>query len=633
MYKYRTFSVVFISFLLLNIMLPFGVEGCKDLMACGESTEGDYNLLLKVRDPSRAGLQVLCIVPEGYEYTYHYPWTGKSMNSIAQHKYIGVASKDDVIPNIVKAGMALTRTGLAFGDADSNSNWVNPTKNAWDDFDWIRYACEKADDIDEAVSLLTEDAVDKMHATGVSENLFIVGPTGGYIIEADAFRYDIKKINDGVGIMSNYPKELWKTQIHKRLPIAPSFDLEKESYIQKGEVLRLNSLFGVKIVNIDEDSVVVRQVPFFKFIYKTIKIVGNKVEIKLGERETVGDYSVELLNISGKQAKIRLCYKFKAWEDEMIKHVNSKYGAITVKDMINWSRLRSKDLDGLRPMCEDRYEDEAVAIYKIPGENYEVLSSGWFSANLACSSIYVPFHICDNDIFDPYETGDAAALSLELFNIYGADNLTCFSSAEEVFIYETDVLEEIATKLIGGEEDVSEFLTIFDTNVQLQAWLTEQIWIEINKIHDQNDKEKIIDLIDGIWEKNYSTSLDIMEHALSDLKNISGTSTIAQIIENITLSICGSRIDEATAIGRIDSEFKEEYEEGKQLINQGEYELGFNCLQNTFEHNDRSMKGLPSTDMNNREFEGRWEMVLPPYVLIVLLATAVIVIFLKRRAD
>ena len=205
-------------------MLPFGVEGCKDLMACGESTEGDYNLLLKVRDPSRAGLQVLCIVPEGYEYTYHYPWTGKTMNSIIQHKYIGVASKDDVIPNIVKAGMTLTHTGLAFGDADSNSNWINPTKNAWDDFDWIRYACEKADDIDEAVSLLTEDAVDKMHATGVSENLFIVGPTGGYIIEADAFRYDIKKIDDGVWIMSNYPKELWKTQIHKRLPIAPSFD-------------------------------------------------------------------------------------------------------------------------------------------------------------------------------------------------------------------------------------------------------------------------------------------------------------------------------------------------------------------------------------------------------------------------
>ena len=142
-----------------------------------------------------------------------------------------------------------------------------------------------------------------------------------------------------------------------------------------------------------------------------------------------------------------------------------------------------------------------------------------------------------------------------------------------------------------------------------------------------------MDLIEGIWEKNYSTSLDIMEHTLSDLKNISGTSTIAQIIENITISICGSRIDEAMVIGRIGPEFEEEYEKGKQFIDQGEYELGFNCLQNTYEHSNGVMKRVPSTDMNNKEFKGRWELVLPPYVLIVLLIAAIIVLFLKRRAD
>ena len=49
---------------------------CKDIIACGDATAGDYNLLLKVRDPSRPGLQVLCIIPVGYEYTYRNPWNG-----------------------------------------------------------------------------------------------------------------------------------------------------------------------------------------------------------------------------------------------------------------------------------------------------------------------------------------------------------------------------------------------------------------------------------------------------------------------------------------------------------------------------------------------------------------------------
>ncbi|MCJ2534411.1 MAG: hypothetical protein LN364_04180, partial [Candidatus Thermoplasmatota archaeon] len=217
------------------------------------------NLLMKVRDPSRPGPQVLCIVPEGYKYSYHHPWTGKTLQFTVQHKFIGVATNDDIIPNIVKAGMSLNDVGIAFGDADTNSNWKNPTKNAWDDFDWIRYACEKADDEDEAVKLLTEDLVDAMHASGVSENLFVVGPKKAFLVEADAFHYVIKEVDDLL-VMSNYPKELWKTQRHKKLPIASSFDIEKEQYVRQGRVIRLNSLYGVKIVEIGEDYVVARQI-------------------------------------------------------------------------------------------------------------------------------------------------------------------------------------------------------------------------------------------------------------------------------------------------------------------------------------------------------------------------------------
>ena len=193
----RIISVVFILLLVSNIVLSVNVTACKDVIACGDATAGDYNLLLKVRDPSRTGFQVLCIVPEGYEYTYHHPWTGKTMDFKVWHKFIGVVTKGDTIPNIVKAGMSFSNSGIAFGDADTGSNWINPTRHAWDDFDWMRYACEKADDEDEAVELMTKDVVDEMHASGVSENLFIVGPRKGYVVEADAFNYEVKEITDG----------------------------------------------------------------------------------------------------------------------------------------------------------------------------------------------------------------------------------------------------------------------------------------------------------------------------------------------------------------------------------------------------------------------------------------------------
>ena len=128
MNKWRLISLIFVIFLFSNFLISCNVKACKNIVACGDATEGNYNLLLKVRDPSRPGLQVLCIVPEGYEYNYHRPWTGKSMSFKTDHKYIGVATKGDIIPNIVKAGMSLSDVGISYGDADTGSNWINPTK-------------------------------------------------------------------------------------------------------------------------------------------------------------------------------------------------------------------------------------------------------------------------------------------------------------------------------------------------------------------------------------------------------------------------------------------------------------------------------------------------------------------------
>ncbi|MCK5301422.1 MAG: hypothetical protein KAJ21_05910, partial [Thermoplasmatales archaeon] len=76
----------------LPILISSPVLGCKDILACGDSTGGDYNLLLKVRDPSRPGLQVLCIVPQDYEYEFYHPWTGEKIFFKVENKYFGITS-------------------------------------------------------------------------------------------------------------------------------------------------------------------------------------------------------------------------------------------------------------------------------------------------------------------------------------------------------------------------------------------------------------------------------------------------------------------------------------------------------------------------------------------------------------
>lgn len=166
---------------------------CKDVIVMGDATAGDFNILMKVRDPSRPGPQVLCMVYPGYRYRYHLPnFKGNEKEYVVDHKFIGVVTKGDAPPNIIKAGIALSDAGIAYGDADSPSYWINPLRTSWDDFDWIRYACQSADDEDEAIDLLKE--VVDMHAPGVSENLFVVGPRKAYVMEGDVVRYSIKEI-------------------------------------------------------------------------------------------------------------------------------------------------------------------------------------------------------------------------------------------------------------------------------------------------------------------------------------------------------------------------------------------------------------------------------------------------------
>lgn len=630
MNKCRVVSFIFALILFSNILLVYNVEACKDIVACGDATEGDYNLLLKVRDPSRPGLQVLCIVPEGYEYIYHYPWTGKPLDSKVTQKFIGVASQNDIIPNIVKAGMALSEAGISYGDADTNSRWVNPTKNAWDDFDWMRYACEKAETEDQAVSLLTTDAVKKMHATGVSENLFVVGPKKGIVIEADAFRYKVKEITNGIHVMSNYPKELWKTQRLQKWPIARTFNTVVEKTVRKGQAVRLKSIQGIRVVDISENSISVKLIPFINAL-KT-KNLGVVFKINFDERKTVGPFSIKLIEIEENKARILMSYVYKAWEDKLLGYIKPLYGTLTVEDMMDFSRLHREDLEDLRPMCEDRFEYEGVAIYKIPKDDYEIRSMGWFSPNHACSSIYVPFHICNTDIYDPYETGEAAELCLNLLNEYGHGTLNdTFSNTEEVFLIEMAIVGEIIAKNNYYPDIVSNFLTAIDLGMQRQAFLTEQIWMDISKISNENTKQIVMDIIDDIWIDDYLSSLRIMEESIEKLEDLSNTGSIISKIGDIALDICKSRIDVANAIGKKSQSAEKSYETGSSQIKEGNFKKGFDQIEKAFIECDNLIKGQKQTNLENDKRANNEKIDSLIYFLYILLIFSVLIIVFRKK--
>lgn len=571
-YKGRSLPFFFIIILLLSsIHLPIG-KSCKDIIVTSEATGGDYCLLLKVRDPSRPGLQVLCRVPSSTHYTYHYPWTGKPWDFSVTHTFIGVATQGDTLPNIVKPGMVLTDAGLAFGDADTGSNWVNPTKYAWDDFDWIRFACQTANNEGEAINLLTTEAVDALHATGVSENLFLVGPQQAVIIEADAVHHTMHPVNN-VLVMSNYAEDLWRTQLLRSLPIASSFDIEKEAWVHPGSIVRLESICGVKIINVTQSSITARAVP--SFVFKQFGL-DKEITIYLGKRASVGPYSVRFLENNRSIVKISVCTAVYAWEEALQSQIQPSIGAITVKELIRWSRLHSTDLDGLRPMCEDTFEDEAAMVFKIPKEYPTLLSSGWFAANHACSSIYVPVHICDNDIFRPYQSGEAAALSLNLLHQYGHGALTSLcQNVEDVFFSENEANELRANQMTHNGSDITTFLTAMDCGIQEQAFLTEQLWLNASNISQG--------IIRSIWMKNYTVSFENIQKAMALLKNISGSEFTMSLLGTIALSICNSKINAILIQGKNCSEIQQEFFEADQYFKSGEYTKGCAILQHSFD--------------------------------------------------
>lgn len=540
--------IVLVS-LILPTFFPISSTACKDIIVMGDATAGDFNLMMKVRDPSRPGLQVLCMIDSGYRYSYHLPnIKGDEKEYVVKHKFIGVVTKGDAPPNIVKAGMALSDAGIAYGDADSPSYWINPLKTAWDDFDWIRYACQAADNEDEAIDLLKD--VIKMHAPGVSENLFVVGPEKGYVMEGDVVRYNVSEVND-ILVMSNYPKGLWDYRLIKRFFVSRSFDFEKEEKVRKGSVVRLGGLLGIKILDLNEKGIIARLWP-----------VGKSVFIKVKDGKLVDPFWVEVLDVGEGRASIRVSYKYKVWEREILRRLEERYGNIDVKDLINISRLHVDDLKGIRGMCEG--SNKATAIFKIPHRDHSYLSCMWFAPD-QCSSVYVPVHICCKEIFDPYENGDAARLAKKILELFGHDGFSNYASRiEDVFIKEMRGVEDIARCIIQKGGDPSDFFTKIDLEMQRQAYLMEMLVVSLK----ENEKD-----IPVTWGEDYGVTILKLADILDSL-DIDD----ARIIGEIAKSIAELKFEEFVFSENLTDYRLSLFKDGLKRIDEGDLEQGLQRL-------------------------------------------------------
>ena len=561
-------------------LIPFS-SACKDVIVTNDFTKGEYNLLMKIRDPSRPGLQVLFIANKGCEFSYHNPWNNEPWIFRLNHKIIGVATKGDTPPNMIKAGMMMSDAGIAYGDADCPTLYINPTKHAWDDFDWLLYSAENASNEEDAIKRLKE--VSDMHAVGIGENLFIVGPKKAYVIEADAFHFIEKEIK-GKYVMSNYPKMLWNKRLAKKI-IASSFDQTYEGYVKKWQVVRLGGLIGIRIVKIGDNWIMVRAIPF-----------GKKIKIDEGEGSKVGNFWVELIKSEGKRARIKVCYEYYEWEN-IIKNMLNE--SIDVRDLMKISRLTKDDLNGLRGLTEG--EEKATMIFKIPLKGYEKLSMGWFAPD-AIVAIFIPVHIADDEIYDAYENGNAAEISLDLLQKFGSID---FSNIEEVFINENDAIEKIAMK---NYDKSSYILTCSDKSMQKQAIMIEKFWIYSNDV----DKEKLI----KIWNKSYYKTICNME------KNINKVGkNLKELFSSIALTMCEARVKIEKEVNG--SDYTLRYQKAKELANKGKYKESIEIIKDIFIKTDKSLFGIEHERKN--EYYGTIIAVMTIVILILAM------IYIKRR--
>lgn len=505
----------------LVLVMP-SVSSCKDILVVGDATDGQANYLLKVRDPSRPGFQVLTMIPKNYSYSFYHPWTGKLWPMSFSFDAIGVASENDTIPNIVKAGMMLTSAGLGFGDSDTNSGWINPRPWGWDDFDWIRFAAQSAGSLESAALLLGDEAVGRLHAPSVSENMFVVGSDAGFVLEGDMLRYETTSIEDGFLLAHNYPKALWKTQWLRLRPIAKSWNVSIQRTVEQNDRLTLGSLYGLRIVDIVEGGVFVESVPHS---YMEAWRIEQPVFVPSGQWGSIGMFALYCDSVDGSGANVVLSTEPFAWEQKISTYLDAWYGEIGLAELMWLTRLNESSLGGLRGLCEPDYPFEASSIFAIPTRYPELLSAGWFAPSHACGSIFVPFHMCDTRIVDEFESGYAARLAQNVSRKLGWSAVETITDVEQSFIEQERFACTIAEVMLDWGLSVDEFMSCVDCSLQYEAlFVLELLW-------GYGEMEGVCEAISEIYSGEQMIKYDPILFSLLDENNNGAFSLFQDLID------------------------------------------------------------------------------------------------------
>jgi hypothetical protein len=261
---------------------------------------------------------------------------------------------------------------------------------------------------------------------------------------------------------------------------------------------------------------------------------------------------------------------------------------------------------------------------KIPETEYSLLSSGWFAANHACVSIFVPTHTTNMDIFDPYETGEAAELSLELLDVYGHGNLTSvFGAVETVFFSETEYYELLVLDMNLHQDVCARFLTVVDMAMQHQAWLTQQLWLEIADT-TVFENTAVLDMVSDMWDTSYKNSLEKMKNATLLLYNNSYLQLGERVLE-IMLNITESRLNAASILGVNTTSCNELYQNCLDEIEEGEITYVVDSLVEIFSTIDQLLNGEEGdfTLISSKKNE-EYPVI---FFLLALIAGMIVVVF------
>ena len=386
--------------------------------------------------------------------------------------------------------------------------------------------------------------------------------------------------------MSNYPKQLWHTRVLKRVTIASNFDRVYEGVVRKWQIVRLGGTLGIRILKIGKDFIVVRQFP-----------LGDKVKIEEGKGEKVGYYYVYVEDCDGKTARIKVSYEYYAWENKILDMLRQKYGKITVMDLMNLSRLHSYDLEGLRGFCEG--ERKATMIFKIPIDND--LYMAWFAPD-QCVSIYVPIHICDSDIYEPYKDGEVAEIAVALLTKFGHGGVN-FRNVEKVLIKENEKMEELAIK----KGKAPQILTVVDMEMQKQAYLMQKLYLNAN----ENERE----ILKDIWNESYYKTICNIERKIRSFDEY-GKELLAQI----ALSICKARVEVENIVNG--SKLMNDYAYAEKLVNSGKYKDAMEQIRIIFEKTDEKLFGIK----HGREKDVKQIVIVSSLILFI----AVIAVLLRK---